>query len=103
MNEGWHDVCTTGEIDDEDLITLDVAGEHVAIYNTPEGFFATQGMCTHENESLGDGLVMDGVIECPLHQGRFCVQSGKALSAPVTVDLKTYEIKIENDRIFIWI
>lgn len=101
MSEEWHDACATGDIDDEDLITLDVAGEHVAIYNTPEGFFATHAMCTHEDESLGDGLVMDGVIECPLHQGRFCVRTGKALSAPATVDLKTYESKIENGRVFI--
>ena len=103
MSGDWHDACATGDIDDEDLITLKVAGEYVAIYNTPEGFFVTHAMCTHEEEPLGDGLVMDGVIECPLHQGRFCVRTGKALSAPATVDLKTYKSKVENGRVFIQI
>ena len=50
---------------------------------------------------LADGLVMDDVIECPLHQGRFDIRTGKALSAPVCVDLKTYETKVENDRVFV--
>ena len=101
MTDEWHDACATDDIDDEDLITMDVAGSQVALYNTPEGFFATQAMCTHEEESLDGGLVMEGVIECPRHQGRFCVRSGKALSAPATVDLKIYEVKVENNRIFV--
>ena len=40
-------------------------------------------------------------IECPLHQGRFDVRSGKALSAPVCVDLRTWPLKIENGEIFL--
>ncbi len=101
MTQQWHDACATGDIDDEDLTTLDVGGKFLAIYNTPEGFFATDGMCTHEDESLGDGLVMDGVIECPLHQGRFCVRTGKALSAPAVEDLCTYETRVENGRVLV--
>ena len=101
MTQQWHDVCATDHVDDEDLITMDVAGNFLAIYNTPEGFFATDGLCTHEDELLDGGLVMDGVIECPLHQGRFCVRTGKALSAPATTDLRTYETYIENGRVLV--
>ena len=101
MSEEWRDACAIDDIDEEDLITVDVAGSHLAVYNTPEGVFATQALCTHEDESLDGGLVMDGVIECPLHQGRFCVKSGKALSAPATVDLKIFQVKIENGRVFV--
>jgi len=41
------------------------------------------------------------VIECPLHQGRFDVRTGKALSAPACIDLKTYPVTIENNKIYI--
>ncbi len=44
---------------------------------------------------------MDGVIECPFHQGRFCVRTGKALISPAVEDLKTYETRVENGRVFI--
>ena len=65
------------------------------------GFFATDGYCTHEDEHLENGIVIDCVIECPLHQGRFDVRSGKALSAPVCVDLKTWPVKVEQGKVYI--
>ncbi len=97
----WIVACAVGDIDEEDLIRWDHEGHAFAIYNTEEGFFATDVMCTHEQQSLEDGLVIGTVIECPLHQGRFDVRSGKALSAPVCVDLKTYETRVEDGKVFI--
>jgi 3-phenylpropionate/trans-cinnamate dioxygenase ferredoxin subunit len=41
------------------------------------------------------------VNECPLHQGRFDIRNGIALSAPVCVDLKTWPVKREGDDIYI--
>ncbi len=97
----WVDACATDEIDEEDLIAWEHAGHRYAIYNTEKGFFASDLMCTHENQSLEDGLVIDCVIECPLHGGRFDVCTGKALSSPVTVDLRTYDVKVEDGRVFV--
>ena len=97
----WIEACAADEIDEEDLIRWDHAGHAYAIYNTAEGFFTTDLMCTHEEYPLDDGLVIGTVIECPLHQGRFDVRSGKALSAPVCVDLQTYETKVEDGKVFV--
>ncbi len=97
----WIDVCATDEIDEEDLIRWDHDGRSFAIYNTEKGYFATDGYCTHEQQHLEDGLVIDGVIECPLHQGRFDIATGKALSPPVCVDLKTYAVKVERGRLYV--
>lgn len=55
----------------------------------------------HEYACLSDGFVIDGVIECPLHQGCFDIATGKAKRAPVTVDLQTYQTRIDGDNIFI--
>ena len=64
-------------------------------------YFATDGLCTHENVHLEDGLVIDDVIECPKHNGRFNYKTGEALAAPVCVDLKTYPVKVEAGSVFI--
>jgi naphthalene 1,2-dioxygenase system ferredoxin subunit len=40
-------------------------------------------------------------IECPLHQGRFDVRTGKAMCAPLTEDLRSYPVKIEGGRVFL--
>ena len=97
----WHRVCRTDEIDEEDVIQFDHDDKVYAVYNTEKGFFATDGICTHEYQQLSDGIVIGTVIECPLHQGRFEVTNGKALSAPVCVDLKTYPVKVEDSEVFI--
>ena len=69
--------------------------------NKEDGYFATDGMCTHEDVHLEDGLVMDDEIECPMHQGIFNIKSGEALSPPACEDLKTYPVKVENDLVYI--
>lgn len=97
----WHKVCAADDIDEEDLIRFDHADKTYAVYRTEAGFYATDGMCTHEDQHLEDGLVIDDVIECPLHQGRFHIPTGKALSAPVCIDLKTYPVELRGDDVYI--
>lgn len=102
MSDNWVEVCAADEIDEEDVIRFDHAGRTFAIYRSPEDtFHATDGLCTHERIHLADGLVMDDVIECPKHNGRFNYKSGEALGAPVCVDLKTYPVKVEGGAVFI--
>ncbi len=93
------DVCDIEDIDTEDVMRFDHGDDTFAIYRTEEGYFATAGLCTHEEVHLEDGLVIDDVIECPLHQGRFNVRTGEALSAPACVNLKTYPVKVEGRRV----
>ncbi len=101
MTGDWHLVCAAEEIDEEDVHRFDHGERTFAVYNTPKGFYATDGVCTHEEAHLADGLVIGDIIECPLHQGRFHIPSGKAKSAPVCVDLKCYPVKVEGGQIFI--
>ena len=99
----WHRVCGADEIDEEDVMRFDHGERTFAVYNTAQGFFATDGFCTHEEAHLADGLVIDDMIECPMHQGRFHIPSGAAKTAPVCVDLKTYPVKVEDGDVFIQI
>ena len=101
MTKDWRKVATTDEIEDDDVLGVEIDGARYALYNLGGHFYATQGICTHEYACLDDGLVIDGIIECPLHQGRFDVRSGKAKSAPVSVDLKTYPVKVKGADVFI--
>ncbi|NNL17116.1 MAG: Rieske 2Fe-2S domain-containing protein [Boseongicola sp.] len=98
----WIDACATDDVDEEDVIRWDHGDATFAIYRSMDGaFFCTDGLCTHEQVHLADGLVMDNEIECPKHNGLFDYRTGKALRAPVCVNLGTYETKIENGRVFV--
>jgi 3-phenylpropionate/trans-cinnamate dioxygenase ferredoxin subunit len=99
----WQRVGPATELDEEDVMPFEFNGREYAIYHTIDGFFASDGMCTHEEEPLADGIVIDNVIECPLHQGRFDVRNGKALSAPVCIDLQTFPVQTHDGDIYIQI
>src|SRR3569623_1931719 len=98
----WIEVCDKDDIDEEDVIRFAHAGKTYAVYRSPEDtFHATDGLCTHEKVHLADGLVMDDIIECPKHNGRFNYKTGAAKGAPVCVNLQTYPDKVEGGTVFI--
>ena len=100
-NKNWLFVAETNNIEEEDIIRFDNEGKTYCIYLLADGFYATDGMCSHENVHLEDGLVMDNEIECPMHQGIFDIKTGKAVSPPACNDLKTYPVKVESEKIYI--
>ena len=102
MSDAWIKICRTEDIEPEDVVRFDHAGRTFAIYRTTDDkFFATDGLCTHQNVHLAGGFVMDHLIECPKHNGRFDFTTGQAKGAPVCVDLKTYPTKVEGGEVFI--
>jgi 3-phenylpropionate/trans-cinnamate dioxygenase ferredoxin subunit len=98
----WIDACATDDIDEEDLIRFDHAGATYAIYHGVDGkFYATEGLCSHEQVHLCDGLVMGNLIECPKHNGQFDYRTGEAKRAPVCINLRTFPVRVEGDRVLI--
>lgn len=98
----WVRVCSSSDVEEDDVIPIALDGREYAIFRSETGeFFASDGYCTHERALLCDGLVMDGVIECPRHNGRFDYRTGAALGAPVVVNLRTYPTKLDGDDLLI--
>lgn len=96
----WIDVCAEDDIEEEDVIRFDHAGRTFAVYRSLEGeVFCTDGLCTHEEVHLADGLVLDDTIECPKHNGRFNYKTGAALRTPACVNLATYPARLNAGRI----
>jgi 3-phenylpropionate/trans-cinnamate dioxygenase ferredoxin subunit len=102
MSETWIDAGPADRILPEDVAPFEHAGRQYALYRTADNrYFATDGLCTHEDAELADGFVMDTIIECPLHNGRFDFTTGEAKGAPACVNLATYPVKVEAGRIFL--
>lgn len=96
----WIYACDAEDVDLEDVTRFDYGDRTFAVYRSAEGdVFATDGLCTHEQVHLADGLVIDDTIECPKHNGRFNYQTGAVLRAPVCQALNTYPARLSNGRI----
>ena len=97
---GWLDVGPSASLDKNNVIRVDVDGRTFAVYRLADGeVFATDGLCTHASVHLCDGLVIDGQIECPKHNARFDIATGRALRRPATTDLAIHSARERDGRL----
>lgn len=101
MTEHWIDAAALSDVPQGDVIGVNVAGRDIALYEVEGAIFATDNICTHGRARMSDGFLEGREIECPLHQGRFDVCTGKALCVPLTEDIRTYPVKVENLRVML--
>ena len=98
----WTRACATEDVELDELIRFDQGGRTFLVVRSPEDeFFCIDGICTHEHVHLAEGLVMDGMIECPKHSAQFDYKTGEATRAPACINLRTFPVKVENGNVFI--
>lgn len=100
----WLKTLNADEIEAEDVVNFTWENHHYALYKSAEGdVFATDGYCTHEDALLCEGFVYGEIIECPKHNGKFNYKTGEAKALPCLVALKTYETKVDDGVIYIFV
>ncbi len=65
--------------------------------------YAVANMCTHRTLWLNHARVRPDTdeLECPWHLGRFDLRTGLATLEPCVTTLKTYEVEIRGDEVFV--
>jgi 3-phenylpropionate/trans-cinnamate dioxygenase ferredoxin subunit len=98
----WTRACGTSEVSRGDVKRWDFDGRSFAIFRSEKDeFFVTQNVCTHEHAFLSDGYLDGYMIECPRHAGMFDIRSGKAVSPPACVNLRTFAVRVEGDDVLV--
>ena len=99
---GWMKVAEADILKNEDVIRFDHNAKTYAIYRDDNGnLYATDGLCTHGNTHLSEGLVKGTTIECPKHNGRFNLKDGSPARAPICKAITTYSV--EERAGYIWL
>lgn len=78
-------------------ITLD--GRRIAIFRAPGGWFALDAVCPHRGGPLADGIVCDSAVICPLHERRFDLATGTALTTGE--DVAAHAVEVRGERVFV--
>lgn len=97
----WQAVGKLSEMRDDEARVLVVGSRQIAVCRVAGKLYAIDNICSHEFACLSDGLIEDDEIECPLHQARFHIPTGKALTEPATVALETFEVRVEGDIVLV--
>jgi Na+-transporting NADH:ubiquinone oxidoreductase subunit F len=100
--EGWLPVCSNEALRPGDILRFDHGQKTFALYCDGEGRrYATDGVCTHGNTHLSEGLIVGNAIECPKHNGRFHLADGSPARAPICRGLATYPIETRDGAVAI--
>ena len=97
----WIRIASVGQLEDDESLAIEVEGKQLALHKTDGELFVSDNICTHQYALLSDGFLEDGCIECPLHQAKFDLRTGRAMCAPATVDVQVYSVKTEGQDIFV--
>ncbi len=76
-----------------------VDGKQIAVCNVDGAFYAIDDVCTHDGGALDQGFLEGDQIECPRHGARFDVKTGRALTLPAVMPVKSYPVQVEGDEI----
>lgn len=86
------------ELRDGEVRQVPVDGrDPVALYRLDGELYATDDVCTHNFAFLSEGVVEDGDIVCPFHEGTFDIRTGEATGLPCEVALRIYPLRVGDD------
>jgi nitrite reductase/ring-hydroxylating ferredoxin subunit len=94
-------LCGVSEVAPGSAVRAEVDGRVYAVFNVEGAIHVTQDDCTHGPGSLSEGYVLDDEVECPFHQGRFHIASGRATCAPATDPLRVWTVTVVEGKICI--
>ena len=95
----FHVVAQSGDVNEDEPVAVTVGRVDIGLYKLDGEIYALDDICPHAYACLSDGYIDEGQIECPLHGAGFDIKTGKALTAPASIDLRVYPVKIDGDQI----
>jgi nitrite reductase/ring-hydroxylating ferredoxin subunit len=94
-------VCSQSDVAPGSVKAFAVGNHTLAVYNLDGTFYATDDGCTHAAASLADGMIDGDVIECCMHMGSFRIPTGEVVAPPCEVPLRTYQVTLRPEGVFV--
>ena len=97
----WVKACDTDKVGSGELYSFDHDDKKILLSNLDGKIFATDRICTHEEADLSTGILSEEGVRCPLHLSVFDLNTGKPQNPPAEESLKTYNVKIDNNEVYV--
>ncbi len=81
------------------VLAVRVADRDILICHVREDFFAVENQCSHARSKLENGRLRAHRLVCPLHGAAFDVRDGSAKGKPATLPIRTYPVRVIDNRI----
>jgi len=97
----WIKACDTSNVASGELLGFDHDEKKILLANLDGKIYATDRICTHAEADLSTGILSEEGIRCPLHLSVFNLDNGSPQNPPAEKSLKTYNVKIDNNEVYV--
>lgn len=113
-----HKVSNLKDIPENKALTVNIDGVPIGIFKMGEKLIAVKNLCPHKRAPLALGTVQgtmlptdcageykygmeNQVLKCPWHGWEFDIESGKCLFGVSNSRVKTYEVSVRDDEVYV--
>ena len=97
----WIRACTLDQVKDGCLFGFIHDEKKILVTNLKGTIHATDLICTHAEADLSTGFLSDEGVRCPLHLSVFNLENGEPQNPPAEIPLRVYNVKIQQDEIYV--
>jgi nitrite reductase/ring-hydroxylating ferredoxin subunit len=97
----WHDVAAADTVRRTGMVEVDASGRALLLLAVEGAIHAVDAVCPHHQAWLSMGRLDGDCIDCPRHQGRFHIPTGRQLRGPDCPPLGIYEVRVEDGRVLV--
>jgi nitrite reductase (NADH) small subunit len=104
----WFSACEVADVPQNGGVCVKYGDEQIALFhfNRRGEWYATQNLCPHKQQmSLSRGMIgtqeNEPKIACPFHKKTFSLIDGRCLNDDENYEIRTFPVKVENDRVYI--
>ncbi len=97
----WIKACNLEQVKEGQLFGLTINDKKILLANLKGKIHATDLICTHANADLSTGFLSEEGVRCPLHLSVFNLEDGKPQNLPAETALNVYNVKIDNNEVYV--
>jgi|TARA_B100000809_G_scaffold117579_1_gene115934 nitrite reductase/ring-hydroxylating ferredoxin subunit len=97
----WIKACNLEQVKEGQLFGLIHDDKKILLANLKGKIHATDLICTHANADLSTGFLSEEGVRCPLHLSVFNLEDGEPQNLPAEKPLKVYNVKIDNNEVYV--
>jgi nitrite reductase/ring-hydroxylating ferredoxin subunit len=76
-----------------------VDGYEIAVVKLNGRFYAFSNICTHQEDYLTNGFIIDGRVICGSHEATYDLETGAVEAGPALDDLPMYRVQAEGTEL----
>jgi 3-phenylpropionate/trans-cinnamate dioxygenase ferredoxin subunit len=95
------DVAPLEELPPGEMKLVDAGSFRVGVYNCGGTMYAIEDRCSHDDGPVALGAWDDEscTVICPRHGAQFDLQTGKALTLPAYLPVRTFPVRVDDGMV----